>query len=76
MGHSGLIIGLHERKFIAQVYIQYHRYGAVQRSAAISRLTRAPLSPLTARTDCHWAWEKQPAKADHSNLVDFGCELD
>ena len=25
--------------------------------------------------DCHWAWEKQPARVDHSSLADFDCEF-
>ena len=40
---------------------------------AIPRVTTAPLRPHTARTDRHWAWEKQPAKPDHSSLADFDC---
>ena len=69
----------HERKFILLVFIQYH--GAVQPHTAIPTL---PLRPHTAHTDCHWAWEKQPAKANHSSLdceinhsslADFDCEI-
>ena len=70
MGQSGLKTGLNERK-TAQVFIQHH--GAIQPHTAIPRLTRAPLRPHTAHMDCHWAWEKQPAKADHSSLADFDC---
>ena len=43
--------------------------------AVIPRLTRAPLGPHTARTNRHWAWEKQPAKPDHSTLADFDCGI-
>ena len=67
MGHSD------ERKFTAQVFFQYHE--AMQPHTAIPRLTRAPLRPCTTRTDHHWAWEKQPAKADHSSLADFNCKI-
>ena len=30
----------------------------------------------TACTDRHWAWEKQPAKVDHSSLADLIVKLD
>ena len=63
MGSSDLKTGLNGRKFAAQVFIQHHR--AVQLHTAIPRLTGALLRPHTARMDCHWAWEKQPVKADH-----------
>ena len=73
MGYSGLKTGLNERKFTAQAFIQYH--GAVQPHTTIPRLIRVPLKPHTTHTDFHWAWEKQPAKADHSSLADFDCEF-
>ena len=73
MGHSDLTTGLSERKFTAQVFIQHHR--AVQLHTAIPRLIRAPLRPHTTSTDCHMTWENQPAKADHSSLADFDCEI-
>ena len=73
MGHSGLKTGLNERKFSAQVFMQHH--GAVYPHTAIPRLTRTPLRPHTARTDCHWALEMLPAKPDHSSLADFDCEI-
>ena len=73
MGCSGLKTGLNERKFTAQAFIQH--YGAVHLHTTTLRQTRAPLVPHTARTDCHWAWEKQPAKLDHSSLADFDCEI-
>ena len=69
MGHSGLKTGLKERKFTAQVFIQHH--GAVQPHTAIPRLTIAPLRYHTTHTDHHWAWERQPTKADHSSLADY-----
>ena len=65
MGHSGLKTGVNERKFTAQVFSQHHR--VVQPHTTI---TIAPLRPHTTHTDCHWAWEKHPAKVDHSNLAD------
>ena len=50
-----------------QVFTQHH--GAVQpHDTATPRLTSALLRPQIARMDCHCAWEKQPAKADHSSL--------
>ena len=67
MGDSGV------RKFTGQAFTQHH--GAVQPHTAIPRLTRAPLRLHTTRPDHHWAWEKQPAKADHSSLTDFDCEI-
>ena len=62
-----------KREFTAEVFIQHHK--AVQPHTAIPRLTRAPLRPHTARTDRHWAWEKQSAKPDYSSLADFDCEI-
>ena len=73
MGYSGLKIGLNEKTFTAQVFIQHH--GAVQPHTAIPRLTTAPLRPHATHTDRHWAWEKQPAKTDHSSLADFDYEI-
>ena len=73
MDHPGLKTGLNEKKFTAEVFIQHH--GAVQSLTAIPRLTRAPLRLHTARTDLHWAWKKQPAKADYLSPADFGCEI-
>ena len=73
MSHSGLKTGQNKRKFTADVFIQHH--GAVQPHIAIPRLTRAQLSPHTTHMDRHWAWEKQPAKPDHSSLADFDCEI-
>ena len=46
-------------------------YSHVQPCTAIPRLIRAPLRP---HMDCHWAWEKQPAKGDYSSLADLDCE--
>ena len=70
MGHSGLKTGLHERKFTEEVYIQHH--GAVQPHIySHPHIYQSSITPPhTAHTDCHRAWEKQPAKAD-SNLADF-----
>ena len=73
MDHPGLKTDLNENKFIAEVFIQHH--GSVQSHTAIPRLTRAPLRPHAARTNRHWAWEKQPAKADHSSPADFDCKI-
>ena len=73
MGHSGLKTSYNKRKFTAEVFIQHH--GAAQSYTAIPSLARAPLSPHTARMNRHWAWEKQPAKPDHSSLADFDCEI-
>ena len=53
--------------------MQHHR--AVQPHTVIPRLTRAPLRPHTTRTNRHWAWEKQPAKPDHSSQADFDCGI-
>ena len=69
MGHSWLKIGYNKSKFTAQDIIQHHE--VVQPHTAIYWLARSPLRCLTARKARHRAWEKQPAKADHSNLGDF-----
>jgi len=61
MGHSEL---KNESKFIAQDIIQHHE--VVQLHIAISWLAKSPLKSQTTHKACQWAWEKQPAKADHS----------
>ena len=71
MGHSGLNWlkkEIHSRSI-------YQHHGAVQPHTAIPRLTIVPLRSHTACTDRHWAWEKQPAKLDHSSLAGFDCEI-
>jgi len=42
---------------------------AVQPHTANSLLAKSPLKSQTAHKACQWAWEKHPAKADHSNLI-------
>ena len=73
MGHPGLTTGYNESTYTAQVFIQHH--GSVQPHTAIPRLARASLGPQTAIMDCHCAWKKQPAKADHSSLADIDYEI-
>ena len=73
MGHSSLKNTLNKRKFTTQLFSQHN--GAVLPHTVIPRLTIVPLRPHATRTDCHWAWEKQPVKEDRSSLADSDCEI-
>ena len=69
MGHSWLKICRNKSKFSAQDIIQHHE--VVLPHTTIYWSAKSPLRCLTACKVHHRAWEKQPAKADHSNLGDF-----
>ena len=56
-------------KMKADTFIQHHR--AVQSLTTIPTLAKLPFGHQTAFTYLHCAWEKQPAKADHSSVACF-----
>jgi len=60
-------------KFTAGAFVQHHR--AVQPLTVIVRLAKPSFRHQTARTDCHCASEKQPAKVDHSSVACFEYEI-
>jgi len=63
-------IKLSYERFKTRENIQHGSYPTQLMRKAISRLDRASsLRPLTTCTAQHWAYKKQPAKADHLILV-------